>query len=326
MEKYCPICGKPTEWKEKISRDEFDVRGEKIFVEFPLFSCSICNTEFEDLNSEIDPYALAYEEYRNRKGMVHPNQIKEFRRKYDLTQKELSDLLGIGGITLSRYENGALQDEAHDQLLKFIFEPVNLYKAIREKERLFSAEKRNRLLPKLEEEAGISSYRLLNSEKHTDIYTGNTEFNFQKAVNLIKAFTSNQSIFKSKLFKLIFYADFSHFKEHGVSITGLQYAHLPYGPVPNNYNSLIGVIMNVDSSIYIEERIANDYPGEVILSSTPAENIFSKDEIETIRKIQDKFAQFTCKGIEEYSHEEVGYKETQNGELISYEYAKDLQI
>lgn len=326
MKRECPVCGKTGEWEQVATHENFEVRGENIPVEFTILRCPNCQTEFEDLRSTIDPYILAYEEYRNRKGMIHPIQIKEFRQKYDLTQKELSNLLGIGGITLSRYENGALQDEAHDRLLKFIFEPINLYKTIREKEIFFSTEKKNRLLPKLEEEADISSYRLLNSEKHTDVYAGNAEFNFQKIVNLIKAFTSNQSIFKSKLFKLMFYVDFSHFKEHGVSITGLQYAHLPYGPVPNNYNSLIGVIMNVDSSIYIEERIAGDYPGEIILSSTPAENIFSKDEIETIRKIQDKFAQFTCKEIEDYSHEEVGYKKTQNGELISYEYAKDLQI
>jgi hypothetical protein len=34
--------------------------------------------------------------------------------------------LGQGGATLSRYENGALQSEAHDQLLKLVMQPENL--------------------------------------------------------------------------------------------------------------------------------------------------------------------------------------------------------
>ena len=326
MKRECSVCGKTVEWEQITTHENFEVRGENIPVEFSILRCPQCHTEFEDLKSDTDPYAIAYEEYRNRKGMVHPNQIKEFREKYDLTQKELSNLLGVGEITLSRYENGALQDEAHDQLLKFIFEPINLYKIIKEKETLLSTEKRNNLLPKLEEEAGISSYRLLSSGKYTAIFTGNTEFNFQKIVNLVRFFTFNQSIYKSKLFKLLFYADFSHFKKYNASITGLPYAHLPYGPVPNNYNTLIGVILNVDSSIYIQEKIAGDYPGEVILSAKPTENIFSKDEIEIIRNIQDYFAQFSCLQIENFSHEEIGYKKTKDGELISYDYAKVLRI
>ena len=326
MKRECPICGSIGEWEKVTNHENFQVRRENIPVEFSILRCPQCQAEFEDLDSDTDPYAMAYEEYRNRKGMIHPNQIKEFRQKYDLTQKELSNLLGFGEITLSRYENGALQDEAHDRLLKFIFEPINLYKTIQEKEYLFLEEKRNSLLPKLVEESYINFFEIIDSKQYSIIYSGNMKFNFSKIINLIKAFTSTQSIFKSKLFKLMFYTDFKHFKEYGISITGLRYAHLPYGPVPDKYNQLIGIILNVDSSICIEERVAGDCPGEIILSSTPAENIFSKNEMETIRQVQDTFTYFTCTQIEDFSHEEIGYKKTQNGSLISYEYAKDLRI
>jgi uncharacterized protein YegP (UPF0339 family) len=35
-------------------------------------------------------------------------------------------LLGFGDVTIHRYENGALQDAAHDRLLRLIREPANL--------------------------------------------------------------------------------------------------------------------------------------------------------------------------------------------------------
>jgi len=37
---------------------------------------------------------------------------------------------------------------------------------------------------------------------------------------------------KTKLFKLLYYLDFIHFRETGRSVTGLDYFALPYGPVP----------------------------------------------------------------------------------------------
>jgi len=44
--------------------------------------------------------------------MLSPYEIRELRKRYGLTQKELSLLLGWGSVTMSRYENGALQDVA----------------------------------------------------------------------------------------------------------------------------------------------------------------------------------------------------------------------
>lgn len=326
MEKHCPICGKPTEWNKNLIKDEFDVRGEKISVEFPIFSCSVCHTEFEDLKSNTDPYALAYEEYRNRKGMVHPIQIKEFRQKYDLTQKELSNILGVGEITLSRYENGALQDEAHDRLLQFIFEPINLYKMIQEKGEVISEGKKRVLLPKLRYETDIESFLRFYATQKPDIFSGNKMVDLDKVVDVIRFFTYSQSIFKTKLLKLMFYADFKFFKYFNQSITGLRYEHYTFGPVPHHFIELIGVILNIDANIVIEEREAGEYTGEVLISSTPPSSNLTQEEISVLRKIQDHFASFTSKETVNFAHREKGFLQTKERELISYEYAKDLQI
>src|SRR5947208_1520217 len=44
-------------------------------------------------------------------------------------------------------------------------------------------------------------------------------------------------VYKTKLNKLLFYADFTNYYLHGHSISGSSYVHLPYGPVPENYES-----------------------------------------------------------------------------------------
>jgi hypothetical protein len=41
---------------------------------------------------------------------------------------------------------------------------------------------------------------------------------------------------------------------------------------------------------------------------------------------QLRFEQYTAGAITKASHEEVGYKETKNGDMISYEFAKLIKI
>lgn len=50
--------------------------------------------------------------------MVQPEDIKKFRKELGLTQREWSEILGIGFATLNRDENGVLQSEGHDQIIR----------------------------------------------------------------------------------------------------------------------------------------------------------------------------------------------------------------
>lgn len=55
----------------------------------------------------------------------------------------------------------------------------------------------------------------------------------EKLLNLIAYFTKHtKNCGKTKLFKLLYYADFRHFKETGKSITDLKYYAWEKGPVP----------------------------------------------------------------------------------------------
>ena len=328
MKRLCPECGKTSEWEMITRPEEFEIKGEIITVENQVLICPECKAEYEDMNSDTDPFNLAYEEYRRRKGMVHPAQIVAFRKKYDLTQKELSELLGFGGVTLSRYENGALQDEAHDQLLQFIIQPTNLLNLVKQKPDIFTLEKRKDILSRLDKEVTTSS--LIKDYFRNDkpsIISGNRPFDLEKVINLIKCFTYLNPVVKSKLLKLLFYADFSNFKETGFSITGLNYAHLQFGPVPDQYDYLLASILKIDTALRVDVQQVGDYIGELYVSELPpTPGSFPEETSYVIRKVLNYFQRFTAKDIENFSHKEKGYKETIQGEHISYKYAQDLQI
>jgi len=55
----------------------------------------------------------------------------------------------------------------------------------------------------------------------------------EKVLNAIKYFVKHTKyVGRTKLFKLLYFWDFMHFKKYGMSITGYQYYTFPFGPVP----------------------------------------------------------------------------------------------
>ena len=149
MRGLCPNCEKNTELEFIIAEEKFEVRGELITVNVEYYKCSECGEEFEDPRSTKDPLDRAYREYRRRHGMLQPEEILSLRKHYGLTQKEISTLLGWGGATLSRYENGALQDEGHDRLLQFIKNPENMQELVLKNGDFLSSNKKENMLKKL---------------------------------------------------------------------------------------------------------------------------------------------------------------------------------
>ena len=327
MKRYCPECGETTDWKVTKKPEAFEIRGEEIEVSVENLACGNCGEEYVDMNSEKDPFKSAYAAYREKHGMVTTDEIRAFRVRYGLTQKELSELLGFGAVTLSRYENGALQDEAHDQVLKFIFESANLLKIIKEKPEMISAQKRKKLIERLESESKFNFYTSLTENANVNKFNGFKLPTPDKIIATFRFFTFSQPVYKTKLMKLFFYADFKHFKKHKTSITGLQYAQLPFGPVPEGYDTLLGILPHLATGIHVETREHGDFSGEVFISNVPVKREdLSDDELETLRFVQEQFANYSSAQIKEFSHKEKGYIETERGKLISYEYASGLKI
>jgi hypothetical protein len=77
----------------------------------------------------------------------------------------------------------------------------------------------------------------------------------------------------------------------------------------------------------MQPREIASYYGDVILSSSPPEmSIFTDDERAILIEMNTKFEDYTSKKNSLKSHDEKGYQETSNGELIPYSYAMHLKV
>ncbi|MHB8789969.1 MAG: type II TA system antitoxin MqsA family protein [Desulfobulbaceae bacterium] len=325
----CPNCEKEANISTVTKVETIVIRGEAIEVEAHYFQCAECGAEFENTRGP-DALEEAYRQYRLRHEMLQPEDIRAWRNSYGITQKELSALLGWGGATLSRYENGALQDESHEKMLRMAMEPHNLLQLIKETPQAFIPEKRERLLRLLEEAEAetISINRLFEDRLGNyppDEFSGYLKLNLAKLHNAILFFCKGGQL-KTKLNKLLFYADFKHFKENAVSITGARYAHLQHGPVPDNYEFFFATLTH-SGQIEVDEVQVFQYFGENFVSTVePDLSMFEPSELKALAEVKELFNAFTASRIREFSHAERGYKETPNHSLISYSFADALQI
>ncbi len=332
MKGICPFCEEERVLEHSTVPENIKVRGELIEVESQHLKCLSCGNSFDDPQSEFDPLVLAYREYRKRHGMTQPEEIKQFRKRYGLTQSELSAILSWGIATLNRYENGALQDEAHEKTLRLAMKPENFLKLIEETPSALSEEKRKRLVEELrkEEEESLSFERVIElhfGRYEPDEFSGYKKLELSKLFNAILFFCKEPGVMKTKLNKLLFYADFKHFKEYAVSITGARYAHVPFGPAPDNYEFYFAMLIGNGSLTVEEISFAEKVTGENFVSHIkPDLSIFSESELKILASVKEYFKDFFANKITKFSHEEEGYKETDDGKIISYKYAAKLKI
>ena len=334
---FCPNCEEYTDATLGVEKEVYNVRGEPIEIEAEVVICQKCGTKV--FNEERDSQNLekAYSHYRKKHNLLSPDQIRAIREKYGLSQRALSRLLGWGEITIHRYENGAIQDNVHDSTLHLIEDPQNMqkfFKANHNKLPPYIAARLERriadFLQEDKEQAFQVSFERLVSHQYVDLTSGFKEYDLEKLKNMILYLVNCLgSVLETKLNKLLWYCDFLYFKETSVSITGAQYVRLPYGPVPNNYERIIGIMQ--PELLNMDEIPFNTKEGIVLGKQftalvEPDESIFSEQEIKVMNFIADTFRNDTSTSIKKKSHHETAYKKCEDGDIMSYEYAKELSL
>jgi uncharacterized phage-associated protein len=210
-------------------------------------------------------------------------------------------------------------------------QPDNLLQILEKKPELLSESNRNRiiqLLQKKDQDCGDLLEEAIEQfgSYSPNLLSGYIRFDVNKLFQAMKFFCLQERVVKTKLMKLLFYADFKHFKDNGISISGVRYAHAYHGPVPDQFETWLVAISEWDKQITSEEQSFGDYVGEVYTSGEPDWSVFSTSELAVLAFVKDKFQKYSARQIRDFSHQEKGYQNTQNGEIISYQYAQELQI
>ena len=119
--------------------------------------------------------------------------------------------------------------------------------------------------------------------------------------------------------KILFYVDFAAYRESGMTITGLSYKSLDYGPVPEHWDRIYS---QFDEIIQVP-RIVGEREGTELQAKVKTDRAkLTNFEKEILDKVCARFATVSSAEISRISHEEEAWlqcKATQD--TIPLEYA-----
>ena len=155
--------------------------------------------------------------------------------------------------------------------------------------------------------------------------------NREKLLNAIIYFSKNAGLLnKTKLYKLLYFLDFEHFKETGRSVTGLEFQAWEMGPVPvaleeELENPKDDFIENIEISIRQNKKGYN--PSTDLIPRTKFNSKhFTKRELRILKDVVERFALCSTEELISLTHREgqpwhrVWEVENQHFVKIPYEY------
>jgi putative zinc finger/helix-turn-helix YgiT family protein len=188
-------------------------RGVDVTYETDVYVCSECGLEAATVAQAGETQRAISDAYREKVNLITGEKIRALRKDRGLNQQELADLLKVGVASIKRWETGLIQSKAMDQALRVH----------------------------------------LQGNDFTKFHSGNRELSIPRIKLVVREFErrlgrkllkkTDKMLFAAKY---LWYADMLALRDLGKSMTGAEYAALPYGPQLNNYRDLIDEIKSAD--------------------------------------------------------------------------------
>ena len=328
-----PITGKEMILTKEIRSMGF--RKETFDIVFHYYVCEDSGEHFT--TTAIDELNLnqLYNQYRDKFNIPFPDEIISIREKYDLPAVKMSEILGFGVNSYRQYEAGEIPSAANAKLIQLVDDPKKFIDIVAlcgtlneqlkekyiQKAQLLAEEKKRNIF-------NLNFKAYLIGNHLADIYSGYRNPNFEKLTEMVVFFAEKVQPFKTKMNKLLFYADFIMFKQSCFSISGIRYKAIDMGPVPNNFQSIFEYLFNKEEINIITTEFPQGYTGEQFIArkNRPFNaGLFTVEELDVLEQVSQSFMQTSTNDMIALSHLEKAWKENEkNKNVISYRYAFEL--
>lgn len=146
----------------------------------------------------------------------------------------------------------------------------------------------------------------------------------QTYLHIIRRLQDKSNFGKTLFFKILYFSDFDYYERNGKSITNDNYRHIPRGPAPSNFDSIIRKLK--EKGFIVEKHVQKGETKQIryhISFEISLENDFesklSNDEVKELDRNMNRLMGMTAGQVSGYSHEDMPVKATPKGEIIDYE-------
>ena len=141
----------------------------------------------------------------------------------------------------------------------------------------------------------------------------------EAVLTLIKSSRSDMHFGETKLVKLLYYADCEAYRRFGAPITGMTYLHFAHGPYPDGWQGIKNVL-EFDGDIKIRRQvgITGYVRNRWVNQRSPRAEVLTAEEVGILQEQVKRFQGFNGTNIANYSHQELGWRLTEEYEPISF--------
>ena len=297
----------------RIRQVEVEVKGKKLkYDEYYLVDSN--GEEIFDRDIEIENDYRLYNVYKKENNLLTDSEIKKIRRKYNLTQKEYAFVIGVGEITVHRFEKGAIQTESVDSIMRLSEDPDNMCFLLLQNKKNISEELYNTLLERIKELQLLKRHALvdiskfdkevLKFEEETAIDVAKNIINIYntKVDELVKSYDiTPEYITNLKLQKLLYYVQGLCVMIFGQKAFPEKILAWNYGPVVNE----------------VYQQYKNNHANE-ILSYDNVKDI-SNGMYKVIEEVVTSYGAIESNKLIDFTHEESPWKDTEINKEINIE-------
>lgn len=237
-------------------------------------------------------------------------RIMELRKAKGLSQGELAKDIGISRSSLVQVESGnryvdVLELHKLSMLLEFSLDEF----LSKDYARLKKEELKETTEPKEKPEERIAVPEM-NVAKFKNIL-----------LYILEKCAGKPNIGETVLYKLLYFSDFNYYEMYEEHLSGARYRKLSFGPVPQRFES---IITNMIEKAEVK-KIKTDYFGKTqtryIPLTKPDLTKLKASEKEVLDKVIEQMGDWSAAAISNYSHNDMPWKASKEGEEISYELA-----
>lgn len=236
-------------------------------------------------------------------------RITELRRIKGLSQEELAKSIKISRPSLAQIELGnrgvdILELQKISSVLAFslddfVSENFSASQALPLNEEKKTKKEKERIsVPKLQ----------LNKFKNVLLY-------------ILERCAGKPNVGETVLYKLLYFADFNYYELYEEHLTGAKYRKLPYGPVPQKFDAILGQMIEKGQL----QKVKTEYHGYPQTRFLPLEKAdlseLRASEKEIIDRVIEQMSDWSAAAISNYSHKDMPWLASKEGEEINYELA-----
>ena len=236
-------------------------------------------------------------------------RITELRKKKGLSQEDLAKSISISRPSLAQIELGnrnvdILELQTLSLVLEFSLDDFMSKDFSVSHDIDVKEEKRKK---KLEERISVPTLQV-NKFKNVLLY-------------ILERCAGKPNVGETVLYKLLYFSDFNYYELYEEHLTGAKYHKLPYGPVPQKLDTIIGQLIEKGKL----QRVKTEYHGYPQTRYLPLVKAdlteLRASEKEIIDRVIEQMSDWSAAAISNYSHKDMPWLASKDGEEINYELA-----